>query len=93
MSHGRNRGAGLSRDWCGRPGTVHEHTFYDNDRLVFRNPALCNVCFAIRNVPGDVIDAFLTADIDFFADIESPLEEAFAERWRENVAVDLRRAK
>ena len=80
-------------DWCGRPGTVRQHDFYEDGRLVCRNPALCEVCFTMWNAPGEVHDAFEDYGIDLTTAIEEPMEKEFRHRWLEKVAKGLRRAE
>lgn len=58
--------------------------------MVCRKPALCDVCFSMWDAPGDVVDAFYEAGIDFVEVIEEPLEAAFTERWRSKVARGMR---
>lgn len=72
-------------DWCGRPGRVRQHDFYEDGRLVCRNPALCEVCFTIWDAPAEVIDAFAETGVDFVGIVEAQMEAEFAVRWREKV--------
>ena len=80
-------------DWCGRPGSVRLYHIYEDDRLVCRNPALCDVCFTVWNAPGEVLDAFEEYGIDFDSVVGEPMEKEFRRRWREKVASGLRQAE
>jgi hypothetical protein len=80
-------------DWCARPGVVRQHDFWDDHRLICRDPALCDVCFSVWDAPGDVVDAYTDAGLDFVESVERPMEAALAERWREKVERGTRSAE
>ncbi len=77
-------------DWCGRPGIVRQDAHYEYDRLVCRNPSLCDVCGVFWNIPGDVNDAFYDAGIDVDEAVTEPMEAVLFEKWREKVRRGLR---
>lgn len=73
-------------DWCGRPGTVRQHDYYElGGVLLCRNPSLCDVYVVLWQIPGDVGDAFLEAGVDVPETVEGPLEAALFRKWREKV--------
>ena len=78
-------------DWCGRPGSVRQHDFYEEGRLVCRNPALCEVCFTVWDAAGEVIAAFAEMGVDYVDTVQAPMEAEFAIRWRDKVASGTRR--
>lgn len=78
-------------DWCGRPGTVRQHDYYElGGVLLCRNPSLCDVCVVLWQIPGDVGDAFLEAGVDVPETVEGPLEAELFRKWREKVELGLR---
>jgi hypothetical protein len=79
-------------DWCGRSGTVRQHDYYEDGTLVCRNPSLCDVCGVLFDASGEVADAFYAMGIDFVGQVEDPMEEVFAAKWRDKVAAGLRKA-
>jgi hypothetical protein len=76
--------------WCGRPGTVRQHEYYDGGELMCRNPSLCDVCVVFCDISGDVGDAFLEAGVDVPRTVEEPMEAALIKKWREKVQLGLR---
>ncbi|MFE7210637.1 hypothetical protein ACFU93_11730 [Streptomyces sp. NPDC057611] len=73
-------------DWCGRPGQVIEHSYWEEDgRLAYRDPALCSVCELLHDADvGDIADAYYEQVPDFDARL-TRFEAGLADRWREKV--------
>ena len=83
--HDEAVGATEPCDWCGRPGTVFQHDFWEGDTLVARNPSLCGVCMLIwESDTGAVSDLLAERSIDTGDRITALLLE-FKRRWREKV--------
>lgn len=47
---------GTDCDWCGRIGRKREYEFWEEGRLVGRDPVLCDVCNLLLFAPGDIED-------------------------------------
>jgi hypothetical protein len=74
-------------DWCGRPGKVRQHDFWNEDGvLAFRNPSLCDVCFLAWDAPGEAIDAYEEAGGHDYHETLEPFEAELARKWQEKVA-------
>jgi hypothetical protein len=58
-------------DWCGHAGRVIEYSAWRDDVLVFRDPALCAVWSMLLLAPGEVVEAFDDAGLNYDRTMEA----------------------
>jgi hypothetical protein len=67
-------------DWCGRSGTIRQFESWSDDRLDYRDPALCAVCFFWWDAPAELIDAMAAEGIDYYS-VMRPFESELARQF------------
>lgn len=75
--------ASESCDWCGRAGKERYCRSHGERELEYENPILCNVCWLILSVPGEIEDVW--AEIDGYEEAQEAFRSALAERWKSRV--------
>ena len=51
--------------WCGRPGEAREADAWQGNRLIYRDPVLCDVCVCLWMAPGEVHDVWYSLGVDY----------------------------